>query len=697
MASFLVILESPGKVKKISNILGGDYKVVASVGHFRKLADSGEDSTGVSLKSKPPQVKCDYTLSNGSSKIVKSLQKAVNRAEEVFIATDPDREGECIAWHLIEALKWKSHPLRISFSEITEKAVKDAIANPRPLDENMVASARARSCLDKIFGYKVSPLLWEMQNGAKSAGRCQSAALRLLCRRESQIQRFVPENFWKITAKYKQGVRAVYVAEDGSSRIKSHQDAQKLAEQARTATHFVENLSHREVEKNPPSAFKTSTLQQEAGRILGLGSSEVMQLAQDLYEAGYITYHRSDSVILSPEFEDTARDWLQRTDPENLPKTKTQRRDKAGTQGGHEAIRPVDACIESVPGRGNSLYQLIRNRAIASLCKSAIIKQSELVISSAGKVKFETAGKRVVFLGYGKYWDNLGNDSRLPKLEPGQELTLTDLSTPKGQTKAPSRFSESKLIQELEQKGIGRPSTFSSIVETLLKRGYVQLESRKLIPTSLGKEVDEFLQRVISRLIEPGFTCQMEKALDAIANGSLDWQQYLIRWHDQEFLPLLKNGEQVVQQEYALPGDEPTDVDCHFCGNATLTRRYSNSPKLEIDHYLVCPECDSPHFWNDQLEEYQLPYKLRIIAEVEEDDLTEFKCPECGSSLQRHEYEKNGQTKAMLRCWKRSKQKCSSVAYFPSKYGKGWWSKKYGELFADEDLVDFQGLVDSGN
>lgn len=689
--AFLVILESPGKIKKISSILGSDYKVVASVGHFRELADSGENSTGVSLTD--TKVRCNYTLSNGSIKIVKSLQKAVNGAEKVFIATDPDREGECIAWHLMETLKWKSPPLRVSFSEITEKAVKEAIANPRPLDEDMVASARARDCLDKIFGYMVSPLLWEMQNGAKSAGRCQSAALRLLCRRELQIQSFIPEDFWKITAKYRQGIKAVYVAEDGSSRIQSHQNAQKLAEQARAATHFVENLSHREVEKNPPPAFKTSSLQQEAGKILGLGSGEVMQLAQNLYEAGHITYHRSDSVIPSPEFEGMARDWLKRTDSENLPETKTQRRDKAGTQGGHEAIRPVDVCIESVPGRGNSLYQLIRNRAIASLCKPAIIEQSELVVS-AGKVKFEATGKRIIFPGYGKYWNNLGGDISLPKLELGQELTLIDLSTPKGQTKAPSRFSESQLIQELEKEGIGRPSTFSSIVGVLLQRGYVRLSSRKLIPTSLGKEVDEFLQRVISQLIEPGFTRQMEESLDAIAGGSVDWQQYLIQWHEEEFIPLLRNGEQVVQQEYALPEDELTDINCQFCENSTLTKRYSNSPKLETDHYLVCPECDSPHFWNEQLGGYQLPHKLRIIAKVEESNLTEFDCPECGSKLERHEYEKKGQTKAMLRCWRRSKRKCSSVAFFPSKYGKGWWSKKYGELFdGEENSVDFQKLI----
>ncbi|MBE9124770.1 MULTISPECIES: type I DNA topoisomerase [unclassified Coleofasciculus] len=692
MQPLLVILESPGKRGKVGKILGDPYKVVASVGHVRELAEKGADSLGFKLKRNPIRVECDYVNRPGAAKILKSLQAEIDQAQAVYIATDPDREGECIAWHLIDSLEWKSPPIRVSFSEITDKAVKEAIANPRPLDESLVAAARARDCLDKLVGYKLSPLLWEMNNGAKSAGRCQSAALRLLCRKEAQIERFVPKPFWKILVRYPPGLTATYIDDNGNSRMESQQRASSLAQKAKNTTHRIEHRSKRQVDSSPPPAFKTSTLQQEAGKRLGLSSSKVMRLAQTLYEEGYITYHRSDSVVVSPEFAQAARNWLIANDPDNLPETATQHRDQAGVQAGHEAIRPTDISVREIQEGNelNALYQLIWKRAIASQCARSIIEQTELV-TVAKDLRFEATGKRILFPGYGKYWDNLGTDKLLPDLEEGQTLTPSLLSTPKGKTRPPNRFSEPQLVQVLEKEGVGRPSTFANIISTLLDRGYVRKSRGTLIPTRLGKEVDRFLQRVVPKLIEPGFTKQMEDSLDAIAHGTLSWQEYLVSWHDNEFLPTLKKGEKIIEQEYALPEDEETELKCHYCGQSGLIKRYSNSLKLEADHYLVCNECDSPHFWNSEIDDYQLPYKLRRSLQVSEENLTDYQCPVCNASLERHHYTKQGQQKTMLRCSQLTKSKCRDVAYFKTK-DEDWWSPKFGVL-ASEGEPDFSNLL----
>lgn len=755
MAKRLLIVESPGKVKKLSQILGGDWIVRASCGHIRELSNKGDSSLGFSIDGN--SITCDYVPRDLRAKeTIQKLKSAAKQVGEIILATDPDREGETIAWHIKEELGLRQPPKRVTYSEITASAVREAIANPRELDLKLVGAGLCRNCLDKLVGYKCSPLVWGLNNGAKSVGRVQSATLHLICKREREIQTFVPQDYWNVWVDYVEGFRAYYkgtknshssanspeqeteVLDDAtdnknpqtpeSKRVLSEAEAKRLVEIARSNSHKVIHVEGKTVHRKPPPPFITSTLQQAAGSKLKFSPDKTMVVAQKLYEAGLITYMRTDSVALSPEFSTSARKWLKENDPENLPNRLTKHRSSKSAQEAHEAIRPTDVFLKSVELREKvppdefDLYVIIWKRAIASLCKDAQIRKTTITTQSE-QLLWQARGQIVEFRGYSRYWNNISKDSVLPHLQPNQALTLRNAEYEKKQTQPPPRYSEPKLVQLMEKLGIGRPSTYAATISTLKKRDYVQLTKKNLQPTILGLEVDTFLQKALPDLLEVKFTAQMEDALDTIALGDRDWQQYLANWNKTYLIPALSKAETLVPE-----AAQNTSSFQRQTKNTTQTKAQAGTKTTTKKSRTRCPECDQclskipstkvkkkyflkctsgcenvVMFWNDFTKNWQLPR----TKENKTDDqplnnkslnnkslnnespnnklpqsLTSHSCPVCRKSLVEHSYSKDGQIKTMLRCSdpkSRQDKKHKDVAYFKTKNGS-WWSPKFGEL-----------------
>lgn len=745
MAKRLLIVESPGKVKKLSQILGGDWIVRASCGHIRGLSNKGEDSLGFSIDGN--RVKCNYIPRDVRSKeTIQKLKSAAKQVREVVLATDPDREGETIAWHIKEELGLRQAPKRVTYSEITASAVREAIANPRELDLKLVGAGLCRDCLDKLVGYKCSPLIWKLNNGAKSVGRVQSATLHLICKREREIQTFVPQDYWNVWVDYVEGFRAYYKGTENSSsngntpeqeteilddatdnkntktpeskRVLSEAEAKRLVEIARNNSHKVIHVEGKTVHRKPPPPFTTSTLQQAAGSKLKFSPDKTMIVAQKLYEAGLITYMRTDSVALSPEFSASARKWLQQNDPENLPNRLTKHRSSKSAQEAHEAIRPTDVFLKSVDLREKvppdefNLYVIIWKRAIASLCKDARIRKTTIITQSE-KLLWQARGQVVEFRGYSRYWNNISKDSVLPHLQTNQDLTLKNAEYEKKQTQPPPRYSEPKLVQLMEKLGIGRPSTYSSTIATLKKRDYVQLIKKNLQPTTLGLEVDTFLQKALPDLLEAKFTATMEDALDTIALGDRDWQQYLANWNKTYLIPALSKAQTLIPE-----AAKNTNSFQHQTKNTTQTKAQAGtktkggtgtntktgttnkksrtrcpecnqflskipSTKVKKKYFLKCTSgCENVvMFWNDFSKKWQLPRSKENQTDNKSlnnkslnnkslnnkspnnkssnnkspnnkspQSLTSYPCPVCKKPLEEHSYSKDGQSKTMLRC-----------------------------------------------
>jgi DNA topoisomerase-1 len=719
MPKCLLVVESPGKVKKLSQILGAEWIVRASCGHIRELSNEGEDSLGFTMDG--DSVRCSYIPRDQQAKeTIQQLKTALKQVKEVVLATDPDREGETIAWHLQEALGLKN-PKRVVYTEITPAAVQAAIANPRQLDLQLVGAGLCRDCLDKLVGYKGSPLVWALNNGAKSVGRVQSATLHLICQRESEIQSFVPQDYWSVWVDYVEGFRAFYkgpvnapkdapkqeaeVEDDAtakntdapeSTRVLSEAEATRLVEEAKRHPHQVIQYEGKIVNRQPPPPFITSTLQQAAGSRLKFAPEKTMLLAQKLYEAGLITYMRTDSVMLSPEFCASARKWLEQNDPQNVPPQTARHRSSKTAQEAHEAIRPTDVFRPSTELRVElsadefSLYVLIWKRAIASQCRPAQLRKT-LVITQSGELLWQARGQVVEFLGYTRYWQNLSKDTILPNLQQGQMLTLENAGHEKKQTQPPPRYSEPKLVQLMERKGIGRPSTYSPTIATLKKRAYVQLTKESLQPTTLGLEVDAFLQKALPDLLETEFTAKMEDALDAIAHGKQPWQQYLTNWNQNYFAPALAKAKTIPITPSNSP--KPSGVNerkfetsrtrCPQC-QKNLAKVPSN--KLKKKYFLKCLNgCENVVlFWSEYSKTWEAP-RSQVAKEASPQKspakITTYPCPVCKKPLEEYSYTKDGQSKTMLRCSdskSRNDKKHKDVAYFNT--AKGWWSPKFGEL-----------------
>ncbi len=712
MPKRLLVVESPGKIKKLTSILGSDWIVKASCGHIRELSNEGDDSLGFSING--GSIKCNYIPRDQRAKeTIQKLKAAAKQVDEVVLATDPDREGETIAWHLKEVLGLRD-PKRVVYTEITASAVRSAITNSRKLDFNLIGAGLCRDCLDKLVGYKGSPLVWALNNGAKSVGRVQSATLHLICQREREIQVFVPQDYWNIFVDYAEGFRAFYNGTTDSSsnaleqeteanddaasnskqapeskRVLSEAEATRLVEQAREYPHKVIQVEGKTVNRQPPPPFTTSTLQQAAGSKLRFSPDKTMQVAQKLYEAGLITYMRTDSVMLSPEFCASARKWLEQNDPSNVPQQVAKHRSSKSAQEAHEAIRPTDVfrpsaqLREELPPDEFNLYVMIWKRAIACQCKSAQLRKTQ-VITQSGNLLWQARGQVIEFYGYTRYWNNLSKDSVLPSLQQGQALTLANAAHEKKQTQPPPRYSEPKLVQLMERKGIGRPSTYAPTVATLKKRDYVQLTKDNLQPTALGLEVDAFLQKALPDLLEAQFTAKMEDALDAIALGKQGWQQYLSTWNQEYFIPALSKAKTlVIPSSGSKPAVErkfeTSRTKCSVCNN--LMSKIPSS-KVKKKYFLKCTSgCEnSVLFWSDRSKSWEPPHSKESQPKSPA-KITSHPCPVCQKPLEEYNYTKDGQSKTMLRCsdpQSRQDKKHKDVAYFGTQ--KGWWSPKFGEL-----------------
>ncbi|PSB27685.1 type I DNA topoisomerase [Chlorogloea sp. CCALA 695] len=735
MATKLLIVESPGKIKKLSQILGSDWLVKASMGHVRELASDGQDALGFDLTGST--VTCRFVLRSGKGQqTIKQLQAAVRQVKTVFLATDCDREGETIAWHLQQALHLKN-PQRVVYTEITPASVKNALSHPRQLDQNMVNAGLCRSVLDKLVGYKGSPLLWQLQNGAKSMGRVQSATLHILCQREQQIKAFVPQDYWNVYVNYVEGFRAYYLGTNQqndsqpsetpllddtsdtkeqtnfeSSKVLSAAHADSLVQQAKVNQHQIVSTEGKSTTRTPPPAFVTSSLQQAAGTRLKFSPEKTMLVAQSLYESGLITYMRTDSIALAPEFCAAVRSWLEVHDPNNVPKTLAQHRQVKGAQAAHEAIRPTDIQKRSADLRVQlsadafALYVMIWKRSVASGCQNARIRQTRIVTQS-GNIFWQAKGQLIEFPGYTKYWNNISADVQLPSLRQGQILTLQQALHEQKQTQPPPRYSEPKLVQVMERKGIGRPSTYAATIQTLKQRQYAELIKGHLQPTKLGLEVDCFLADALPDLLQTEFTAEMENQLDAISSGKQDWQKYLTAWNRDYFVPAIAKAKQFIPRHLSnqpavqfggslkqLSSTQPPTKQQSGQHNQSRTRcpQCQNylvkipSSKLKKKHFLKCVSgcTDVVMFWSERDKKWQLPQKGQTNSQSVETtnaQITQYSCPICQKLLEEYRYQKEGLAKSLLRCSDskaRSDSKHKEAVYFHTT--KGWWSPKFGEL-----------------
>jgi DNA topoisomerase I len=640
----LLIVESPGKIKKLKSILGAGWDVKASVGHIRQLSNEGESSLGFAIAQ--DHLDCHYIpRDERARKTIAGLKAAAKQASEVVLASDPDREGETIAWHIAQVLHLKQ-PKRVVYQEITEAAVRAAIANPRQLDMHLVEAGRCRDCLDKLVGYKGSPLVWRLNNGAKSVGRVQSATLHLVCQREREILVFVPQDYWSVFVEYGEGFRAYFyrnmeapsqpqvpeeedaaVDDSGrketvteSTRVLTVEEADRLVAIAQANSHQVLSIEGKVSPKKAPPPFTTSSLQQAAGSRLKFSPEQTMQIAQKLYEAGLITYMRTDSVQLSPEFCAAAREWLQTHDADNVPKQVARQRSSKTAQEAHEAIRPTDIHKPSADLKQQlsevefKLYVLIWMRSIASQCKPAQIRKTK-VITQSGPVQWQAKGQVVEFPGYSKYWKDINADTQLPNLTLEQPLTLANAGHEAKQTQPPPRYTEPKLVQLMERRGIGRPSTYAPTIATLKQRSYVQLLKGKVQPTELGLQVDEFLGKTLPELLESEFTAQMEASLDAIAAGRQEWQKYLIQWNQSYFEPALSKAMQgLPKQSRNFTSSRTLEKSRTKCPGCQQPMVKVPTKKLKKGHFLKCEKgCkagdgrDLVMFWSDRVKQWQLP------------------------------------------------------------------------------------------
>lgn len=521
----LIIVESPTKAKTLARFLGDGYQIEASMGHLRDLP---QKKLGIDIDH---DFKPDYVVSPGKSDRVKDLQTKSAKAKNTILATDPDREGEAIAWHIINLLNLKS-PQRITFHEITESAISEALKKPGKINMPLVDSQQARRILDRLVGYKLSPLLWRKVRKGLSAGRVQSVAVRLIVEREREIAKFKPEEYWEILAQFDK-----FQAKLQKVVIKNKEESDQLVALLEKAEFRVSDIQSKEVRKNPYPPFTTSTLQQAASNLFGWTARRTMQIAQNLYEQGLITYHRTDSMNLAAAAVDSARGYIEKTYGKNyLPESARFYKTKSKVaQEAHEAIRPTG--IQSLAANlqldrdQSRLYELIWKRFLACQMAEAVYEQTGVDITAlpagrqASKYIFRANGNKQLFDGWQKLFgrDDDDNANELPELSVDQILKLLKLIPSQHFTEPPPRYTEASLIKTLEEYGIGRPSTYAPIIGTIQDRQYVEKQEKKFLPTSLGFAVNDFLLTYFANIFDYQFTAHLEDDLDAIANGEKDW------------------------------------------------------------------------------------------------------------------------------------------------------------------------------
>jgi DNA topoisomerase I len=584
----LVIVESPSKAKTIKKYLGDDYDVIASQGHIIDLPSS---KFGVDIEN---NFKPEYKTMKGKAKIVKDIKEKAKNKEKIYLATDPDREGEAIAWHLKNVLNIDdSDKCRITFNEITKTAVKSAVEHPRKVDNNLVDAQQARRVLDRIVGYKLSPLLWKKIKKGLSAGRVQSVALKIIIDRERQIRDFKPEEYWLLTAKLQNKKDIVLAKFYGDTKkkieLKTKEQVDEIIKIIDKKEYKVIDVKKSERKKNPPPPFTTSSLQQEASRKLGFSVKKTMMVAQKLYEAGYITYMRTDSTRLSDDAKKMAKEYIVSNFGKNYYLDRVFKT-KETAQDAHEAIRPsrLDIQASEFDGDEKKLYTLILNRFLASQMSVAVYDTTKIVIQVENYI-FHVNGSVIKFDGFMKLYiegkdDTKVNDEEiegmLPELKVGETLKQIELNKEQKFTEPPSRYTEASLVKAMEEKAIGRPSTYAPTISTLLDRVYIEKDKKFLVPTNLGEVVNDMLEEYFKEIVDVAFTAEMENKLDMVAENKENYVQMLREFYD-PFITNLNDVEDKIQK-VKLP-EEVTDIKCELCGRNMVIKQG------RFGKFLACP------------------------------------------------------------------------------------------------------------
>ncbi|OIJ09893.1 DNA topoisomerase I [Anaerobacillus arseniciselenatis] len=623
MADYLVIVESPAKAKTIGKYLGKKYIVKASMGH---VIDLPKSQMGVDIENNyVPK----YITIRGKGPILKELKAAAKKVKKIYLAADPDREGEAIAWHLAHSLKIDENSnCRVVFNEITKQAIKDAFKTPRPINMDLVDAQQARRVLDRLVGYNISPLLWKKVKKGLSAGRVQSVAVKMIIDREKEVQSFVPEEYWSISATFKTGVESFEAKFHGlnnkKTELKSETEVNEVLKKLND-TFVVESVKKKERKRNPVLPFTTSSLQQEAARKLNFRAKKTMMIAQQLYEGidlgkkegtvGLITYMRTDSTRVSETAEkETAEYIVENYGKEYLPKDKRQVKKDKKAQDAHEAIRPTAVfkdpkTIKSFLSRDQlRLYKLIWERLVASQMAPAVLDTMSVDINNQGVI-FRATGSKIKFPGFMKVYIEGNDDGKkeenrlLPNLEEGMTISKEEIEPNQHFTQPPPRYTEARLVKTLEDLGIGRPSTFAPTLDTIQRRGYVALEDKRFIPTELGEIVLELINEFFPEILNVEFTAKMESDLDSIEEGQTNWVKVIDHFYH-DFEKNLKIAEEEMKEVEIK--DEPAGEDCEQCGHEMVYKmgRYgkfmacSNFPNCRNTKAIVkeigvkCPSCD---------------------------------------------------------------------------------------------------------
>lgn len=668
MAKYLVIVESPAKAKTIKKYLGANYKIKASMGHIRDLPKS---QIGVDVKN---NFEPKYINIRGKGDLIAELKKEAKDADKVFLATDPDREGEAISWHLANLFRMdQKDKCRVTFNEITKNAVVKAVKAPRTIDMDLVDAQQARRVLDRIVGYEISPLLWRNVRKGLSAGRVQSVATKMICDRENEIEGFNPEEFWRLEAVLKKSDGKTFLSKfhglkNKKMELKQKEEVDKVLQKLQGVPFIVGKVKHGDKKRTPAPPFITSTLQQEAARKFGYSTKKTMMLAQQLYEGveiegegsvGLITYMRTDSTRISDEALSQARDFIRKNYGEKyLPEKARVYKTKSAAQDAHEAIRPTTADLPPERVKGSlqrdmfRLYKLIWERFIASQMEAAVYDTMAADIE-AGDYLFKSTGSRVSFKGFLVLYEEGTDDEiedekepMLPELIEGEKVKPIELKPSQHFTQPPSRYTEATLVKALEEKGIGRPSTYAPTISTIISRGYVVKEKKYLLPTELGRIVNKLMEEYFRNIVNINFTADMETQLDAVEDGKRQWKELLKEFY-KDFGLTVKNAEEQISK-VELPVEE-SDEECEKCGRKMVIKmgRYGkflacpgfpecrNAKPILEDAGVLCPKCGG-HVYNKKTRKGKNYLSCENYPKCDYSSwemASDKKCPDCGNFM----------------------------------------------------------------
>ncbi|WP_406687277.1 type I DNA topoisomerase [Rossellomorea vietnamensis] len=691
MADYLVIVESPAKAKTIERYLGKKYKVRASMGHVRDLPKS---QMGVDVEN---EFEPKYITIRGKGPVLKELKTAAKKVKRIFLAADPDREGEAIAWHLAHSLDMDTtSECRVVFNEITKDAIKESFKHPRAINMDLVDAQQARRILDRLVGYNISPLLWKKVKKGLSAGRVQSVAVRLIIDRENEIKAFTPEEYWSIEAEFTKGndtFQASFYGIDGKKvELKNEEEVKDVLGKVKGKSFEVNKVTKKERKRNPAPPFTTSSLQQEAARKLNFRAKKTMMLAQQLYEGiemgkqgtvGFITYMRTDSTRISEVAQKEANDYIVNKYGEDFIKQSERKEKKQQkAQDAHEAVRPTStlrdpSSVKQFLSRDQyRLYKLIWERFVASEMAPAIMDTMSVDLVN-GSVMFRASGSKVKFPGFMKVYVEGSDDQKeekdnfLPALEEKDKVKSENIDPNQHFTQPPPRYTEARLVKTLEELGIGRPSTYAPTLDTIQRRGYVTLDNKRFIPTELGEIVLELVREFFPDIIDVEFTANMERSLDDIEDGNVKWERIIDRFY-QDFEKHLEKAEN--EMEKIEIRDEPAGEDCEECGHAMVFKmgRYgkfmacSNFPDCRNTKPIVkeigvkCPKCEKGNIIERKSKKKRIFYGCDQYPECDFlswDKPIERKCPKCSELLVEKKLKKGNQIQCTNCDYKEEPQK----------------------------------------